>query len=83
MDQIVLKRQGQEVQAEGRLLVRAQDGGVALMDRGGVIWMVEAKDLMKHTHDVTPFAPYDSKSLAARMWPSCPTASPISRPRIT
>ncbi len=72
MDQIVLKRQGQEIHAEGRLLVQAKDGGVALLDRGGVIWIAESKDLMRETHDDTAFAPYDAKSLAARVLAELP-----------
>jgi len=72
MDQIVLKRQAQEIHAEGRLLVEAKDGGVALLDRGGVIWIAEAKDLMKQTHDDAAFAPFDAKSLAARVLTELP-----------
>jgi len=72
MDQIVLKREGQEIHAEGRLLVQAKDGGVALLGRDGVIWIAEAKDLIQQTHDDPPFAPYDAKSLAPRVLAELP-----------
>ncbi len=72
MDQIVLKRQGQEIPAEGRILVQAKDGGVALLGRDGMIWIVESKDLLKQLHDDTTFAPYDPNALAKRVLAELP-----------
>ena len=72
MDQILLKRQGKEISAEGRILVQAKDGGVALLGRDGMIWIAESKDLLKQTHDDTTFAPYDANTLAKRVLAELP-----------
>src|SRR3972149_1521792 len=71
MDHVAFRREGKETQESGRLLVEAQDGGLLLMARDGVLWAIQPQELIKHTSDDAPFEPYTrdemAKSLLAQL----------------
>ena len=47
MEHLVLTYHGRQVSVDGRLLVTAQDGGLLVQGRDGVLWNVEPKDLVR------------------------------------
>ena len=71
MDQVTIHRDGVNHYVEGRVEVTAQDGGILLLGRDGVLWSIPPEELAKHTHDDTPFHPFStaemSKTLLAEL----------------
>ena len=83
MDHVTLRRDGAELQVEGRVEVTAQDGGMLLLARDGVLWRILPEEQVKHTHDDAPFRPFRRQEMTKSCWPSCPRASRSTRRRIT
>jgi hypothetical protein len=57
LDHVVLRRDGQQIHVDGRLLVTAQDGGLLVLAREGVLWAIPPEQQVKHTRDEAPFKP--------------------------
>ena len=64
MDYVTLRRDGRDLQLEGRVEVTAQDGGILLLARDGVLWTILPEELGKHSHDDTPFRPLSTQDLS-------------------
>ena len=41
LDEVSLKRDGATVRVQGRIVTEAVDGGLLVLDREGVLWMVQ------------------------------------------
>ncbi|MAR12010.1 MAG: hypothetical protein CL681_18845 [Blastopirellula sp.] len=67
MEQVTLSRDGKNVHLSGKVLVEAQDGGVLLMDREGVLWTAQPDEIVKRIADDQPFAPLGSDVLKASL----------------
>jgi hypothetical protein len=67
MDYVTLRRDGQTVSVEGQVLVVAQDGGMLVQARDGVLWAVQPDQLVERTTDAVPFEPVSSEELAQRL----------------
>jgi hypothetical protein len=71
LDYVSLKRDGKTIDVEGRLILTAQDGGILLLGRDGVLWNIVPEEQIRHTHDERPFHPFTteqlSKSLLAQL----------------
>ncbi len=63
----MLRRAGTELQVEGRLLVKAQDGGLLMVARDGMLWAIPPNELVKHTTDKLPFKPLSREELWAKL----------------
>ncbi len=63
----MLRRAGSEIQVEGRLLVKAQDGGLLMMARDGVLWAIPPSELVEHKTDNLPFKPLSREELWAKL----------------
>ncbi|MCC6123614.1 MAG: DUF1570 domain-containing protein [Pirellulales bacterium] len=72
MDRIAFKRDGKEREIAGRLLVEAQDGGLLLLERDGVLWAVPPEEKIKHTSDDAPFKPFTRDELAKKILAELP-----------
>jgi hypothetical protein len=57
MDQVTLRRDGKTLEVAGKVLVTAQDGGMLLLARDGVLWLIPPEEKVEHTSDAKPFAP--------------------------
>jgi hypothetical protein len=60
------------MQVEGRLLVTAQDGGVLLAARDGVLWAVTPDELVQTRSDPTPFKPLTANEMSAKLLAELP-----------
>jgi hypothetical protein len=69
---VVLKRDGQQFQVDGRLLLTARDGGVMLVARDGVIWTVQPAELVRCTTDHAPFEPLSADAMAREVLAELP-----------
>ena len=72
VDHVTLKNQGQQTQVDGRVLVTAQDGGLLLQGRDGVLWTVEPQEIVAHTSDDAEFTPMPADALGARVLAELP-----------
>jgi hypothetical protein len=67
LDLVTLKRDGRQLQVKGQCLVTAEDGGLLVLAPDGMLWTVPPEELVEHTKDGTPFAPYDRGELARQL----------------
>ncbi len=67
LDYVTLRRDGQTVRVEGRVLVTAEDGGILVQGRDGVLWGVQPDELVEHTQDQVPFEPLSADDLAKQL----------------
>ena len=67
LDHVTIRRDGQTVSVEGRVLVTAEDGGMLVQARDGVIWAVQPDELVERTTDDAAFEPLSSEEMAELM----------------
>jgi hypothetical protein len=72
LDHVALKRGGKAVTLAGRVLVTAEDGGLLVLTRDGVLWQVLPQELVKQTKDETPFEPLSQDELAEKILAGLP-----------
>mgnify|MGYP000865101321 CR=1 FL=1 len=72
MDHLVVNTGGRETTLEGRVVVQAQDGGLLLLARDGLLWPVQPNEIVKSSSDQTPFAPLDMEGLSRRLLAELP-----------
>ena len=73
LDEVAFRREGATKHVEGRVLVTAQDGGILLLARDGVLWNIEPKERIEHSRDERPFRPYTAQEMAVRIRAELPT----------
>ncbi len=67
MDHVTFRRGGREMSESGRLLITAQDGGLLLLARDGVIWPIPPDELIKHTSATTPLSSLHPRGNSKRL----------------
>jgi hypothetical protein len=72
MDYVSFQRDGRRQQVDGRVLVEAQDGGLLVLARDGVLWAVQPEELAEHRQDEKPFAALSEKEFAERLGAELP-----------
>lgn len=72
IDRVKMKRDGIEQELVGRIIVKADDGGVILEARDGLLWTIPPEEQVSTASDAEPFAPYKPDELAARMLKELP-----------
>lgn len=72
LDHVVLRRENQETAVSGRIVVTAEDGGILLLGRDGVLWAVPPKEQVKVTSDATPFEPMSREELSRQVLAELP-----------
>lgn len=63
MDHVTLRRDGQTVYVEGRIVLTAQDGGLLFLARDGALWRMLPTELVKHASDDAPFRAYPTEQM--------------------
>jgi hypothetical protein len=79
VDYVTFRRDGKTVEIEGRLIVKAEDGGLLMQTRDGVLWAVLPEEKVKHEHDDRPFEPYSADELAKRLLSELPQGFKVRR----
>jgi hypothetical protein len=64
MDRVTVRRDGREIEVEGRVIVTAQDGGILLLARDGLLWSILPEEKAHHSSDAAPFRPLGAKELS-------------------
>lgn len=72
MDHVAVRRGTKEIEVTGRLLLTAQDGGLLLLARDGVLWAIPPEEQVKHTKDAEPFKPFAREELSKRVLAGLP-----------
>ena len=72
VDHVVLRRDGKQIHVDGRLVLTAQDGGLLVMARDGVLWAVPPEEQVKHTSDELPFKPLSREEMSRRLLDELP-----------
>ncbi len=72
MDQVTLRRDGKTLDISGKVLVTAQDGGLLLLARDGVLWLIPPEEQVRHTSDATPFTPFAREEMTKEILAELP-----------
>ena len=72
LQRVTLRREGQTISVEGRLLETAQDGGLLVQARDGILWAVQPDELVEHTADDVPFQPLSADELVQQLLTELP-----------
>jgi len=72
LDQATVRRGGKTLEATGKVLITAQDGGIALLATDGVLWLIPPEEIVKHQRDDAPFVPLDRDALSRRVLAELP-----------
>lgn len=79
METVAIRRDRQEFEATGKLLVEAQDGGLLLLARDGVLWAVQPGEKLSLSRDDRPFEPLSPEQLAERLVADLPDGFEVHR----
>jgi hypothetical protein len=63
-DHVTLRRDGKTLEVEGRVILTAQDGGILLLARDGVLWNIVPAEQVRTRRDETPFRPLGPQEMA-------------------
>ncbi len=72
MDHVALRRDNKQINVSGRVVTTAQDGGLLLLARDGVLWEVQPDQLVEHTTDDLPFKPFSAEEMSERLLAELP-----------
>jgi hypothetical protein len=79
LDHVSFRRDGKETSISGRLLVKAEDGGLMVMSADGQLWTVQPDDLIDHRSDESPFVPQAANEAARAMLAQLPAGFEVHR----
>lgn len=64
LDHVRFQKDGQPHSVTGQVQVKAEDGGLLLLGRDGVLWTIEPDQLVEHEVDDEPFRPLSRDEIA-------------------
>ena len=67
VDFVTIDKNGTKTELEGRIEVEAQDGGVLLLTRDGVLWPLPKEEVVARRKDDKPFKPLTKDELAKKL----------------
>lgn len=79
LDVVKLRRQEQVSVVEGRILETAEDGGLLVEARDGVLWRIEPAELVEKARDGRPFQPLSAEQLGERVLAGLPKGFEVYR----
>ena len=72
LDYITVKQAGGETEVVGKVQVEAEDGGVLLLGRDGVLWPIPKEELVARRSDDKPFTPLSRAELGKQLLAELP-----------
>jgi hypothetical protein len=72
MDHVTLRRDGKTMEVAGKVLVTAQDGGMLLLARDGVLWLIPPDEQVEHKSDAKPFTPLGREEITRQLLAELP-----------
>lgn len=73
LDHVVMEQDGKSVRLSGRVLTEAQNGGLLVQDREGILFAVQPQQLVSRTQDAAPFSFLSAKELEVRLLEQLPS----------
>jgi Protein of unknown function (DUF1570) len=67
VDFVTIDKNGTKTELAGRIEVAAQDGGVLLLTRDGVLWPIPKEEIASRRQDDKPFQPFTKDELAKKL----------------
>jgi len=78
MDRVTLRRDSKQIKVIGRVVTTAQDGGLLVLAGDGVLWAVQADELVEHTTDVA-FKAFSAEEMSQRLLAELPRGFEVHR----
>jgi hypothetical protein len=72
MDHVIVERDGKTHRVSGRVITDAQDGGLLLLARDGVLWAIQPDEIEGHRRDEQPFKSLDQQTLSKQLLAELP-----------
>ncbi len=72
MDEVVFRRDGKQTTVHGRIVVTAQDGGILLKARDGILWAIPPNEQVATAESEQPFVPLTRQQLARQLLADLP-----------
>jgi hypothetical protein len=72
MEHVVVRRDGRMLHVSGRLITDAQDGGLLILGRDGMLWAIQPDEIVEHQSDDQPFQPLSREELAKNVLSELP-----------
>ena len=72
VDFVTVEKNGSKTELAGRIEVEAQDGGVLLLTRDGVLWPIPKEEIAARRKDDKPFTPFTKDELAKKLTSDLP-----------
>ncbi|MEX2142690.1 MAG: DUF1570 domain-containing protein [Pirellulales bacterium] len=79
LDHVAFRRDGKDTSVSGRLIVKAEDGGLMIMSPDGELWSIQPDELIDHRDDETPFVPQSPDDAARAMLQQLPEGFEVYR----
>lgn len=79
LDHVAFRRDGEEARVSGRLMVKAEDGGLMIMSSDGQLWSIQPDELVDHRSDQAPFVPQPPDEAARAMLEQLPAGFEVYR----
>lgn len=79
VEQVKLVQKQKEITLEGRVETSAQDGGLLVLARDGVLWTVQPNELVSRSSDKTPFAPLSADEISTKLLAQLPRGFNVHR----
>jgi hypothetical protein len=73
MDHVVFEQDGKRRDVEGRIVIKARDGGVLFQGRDGRLWRIPPDEQLSLTKNDKPFKPMTKKEVIAELLAELPT----------
>ncbi|MDA1051693.1 MAG: DUF1570 domain-containing protein [Planctomycetota bacterium] len=67
IEHVSLKRDGQSIHVDGKIIVEAQDGGLLVQDTSGVLWAIMPDEMVHRESDAIPFKLADHDEMSERL----------------
>jgi hypothetical protein len=72
LEHVTYRRDGNESQINGKLIVKAEDGGLLILARDGQLWAIEPAELVDHKSDAEQFVPLSSEEVGQQVLTTLP-----------
>jgi hypothetical protein len=72
MDHVSVRRDGRQTEVQGRIVSQAQDGGLLIQGRDGVLWRVEPQEVAGQSSDAAPFKPLTADEVTQQLVQTLP-----------
>ncbi|MEO8498679.1 MAG: hypothetical protein ABI614_26760, partial [Planctomycetota bacterium] len=79
IEHVSIKRDGESIHVDGKIVVEAQDGGLLLQDSGGVLWAISPDEIVNRDSDAIPFKSTDQDEMSARLLKEFPNGFRIHK----